>query len=51
MNVLIAAGVLRKEGKIVYCDQNMANNGQSGKRPNGEKDKLLRDIVSFTIKC
>lgn len=64
LNVLIAAGVLRKEGKLVYCDELMTNNGTQfifnltlnflkgvTKRVgggNGSKDKLLADIVILT---
>jgi len=27
LNVLIAADILKKDGKVVYCDQNLANIG------------------------
>jgi hypothetical protein len=45
LNVLIAAGVLRKEGKIVYCDESSAQNGFANRKASKEdKNKLLLDI-------
>jgi len=51
LNVLIAADVLRKEGKVVYCDEsngfsnnNNNNNNGNKKKSREERDRIVHDI-------
>ena len=61
LNVLIAADILRKEGKLVSCDESVANIGKKSyfrfdsvgasrrKKMKEEKDTLQKDIVTFFV--
>ena len=52
MNVLIAANVLKKNGKSVYCDDeiNIPQNGRNRIYNSLEKDNLINKIV-FKLIC
>jgi len=44
LNVLIAADILRKEGKLVCCEGPVGNLGQNKKKAKGDKGSLLEQI-------
>lgn len=50
LNVLIAADILKKDGKTVFCEEDLSNIGPSKRRNlKEEKNKLEHDIVGFLV--
>ena len=49
LNVLIAAEIIKKDGKTVFAEEDLSNIGPSKKRKlKEEKSKIEQDIVRFT---